>query len=114
MNQYNVIHMLWSVKQVDNQVSMPPDPTQTSTPSSFTPPISEDKSVEQVHKPTTPFSNRLRSNNNAQMDKILEIFNQVKITYRFLMQSNKSLVKPNFLRTCAPRKERPMCLRRFF
>ena len=48
MNQYNVIHMLWSVKQVDNQVSMPPDPTQTSTPSSFTPPISEDKSAEQV------------------------------------------------------------------
>jgi len=49
---------------------MPPDLTQTSTPS-FTPSTSEDKSAEQVHKPTTPYSNRLRSNRNAQMDKIL-------------------------------------------
>jgi len=50
MNQCNVVNTLRSGKQVDNQVSMPPDPTQTSTPSSFTPSTSEDKSAEQVHK----------------------------------------------------------------
>ena len=71
-------------KQVDNQVSMPPELTQTSTSSSSTPPTSKDKSAKQVHKPTTPFSNRPRSNNNAQMDKILEIFNQVKINVPLL------------------------------
>ena len=78
MDQCNVVHTLRSGKQVDNQVSMPPDPTQTTTPSSSTSPNSEDKSAEQVHKPTSPFSNRLRSNNNIQMEKILKIFNQVK------------------------------------
>jgi len=65
MNQCNAVHMLQSIKQVDNQVSMPPDPTQTSTPSSSTPSTSEDKSAEQVHKPTTLFLNRPSSNNNA-------------------------------------------------
>ena len=33
-NHCNLIHVLRSGKQVDNQVSMPPDPAQTSTPSS--------------------------------------------------------------------------------
>ena len=65
MNQCNVVHILQSEKQIDNQVSMPLDLTQTSTPSSFTPPTSEDKSAEQVHKLTTPFLNMIRSNNNA-------------------------------------------------
>jgi len=45
MNQYNVVHKLRSGKQVD-KVSMPPDPTQTSTPSSSTPSTFEDKSAE--------------------------------------------------------------------
>ena len=69
MNQCNMVHTSRPGKQVVNQVSMPPDPIQTSTPSSSTPSTSKEKSVEQVHKPTVPFSNRLRSNNNAQMEK---------------------------------------------
>jgi len=84
MNQCNVVHTLRSGKQVNNQVSMPPDLTPTSTPFSSTPSTSEDKSAEQVHKPTAQFLNKLRSNNNAQMDKILEIFNQVKINVPLL------------------------------
>jgi len=80
MNQCNEAHTLRSGKQVDNQVSMPPDPT----PSSSTPSTSEYKSAEQGHKPTTPFLNRFRSNNNAQVDKILVIFNQVKINVPLL------------------------------
>jgi len=103
--------MLWSEKQVDNQVSMPPDPTQTSTPSNFTPSTFEDKSVEQVHKPATPFSNRLRSNNKAQMEKILEIFNQVKINVALLHAIQQVTSYAKFLKDiCAPRKERSMYL----
>jgi len=37
---------LKSEKQVDNQVSMPPDLTQTSTPSSSTPPPQNSKETE--------------------------------------------------------------------
>jgi len=63
---------------------MPPDSTQISTPFSFTPPTFEDMSAEQMYKPISPFLNRLRSNNNAQMKKIIEIFNQVKINVPLL------------------------------
>jgi len=63
---------------------MPPVPTQASIPSNSTSPTFEDKSAEQVHKLTAPFLNRLRSNNNAQIEKILEIFNQVKIDIHLL------------------------------
>jgi len=78
---------------MDNQVSSPPvtiqqksNSTEASTFANFNPTASEfkqnkkEKSVEEVHKPIEPFSNRLKSNkSNAQMDKILEIFNQVNI-----------------------------------
>ena len=109
-----MIHTLRSGRQVDNQVSTSSDPTQAPTPSISTPPNSVDKSAEQVHKPTTPFSNRLRNNNNAQMEKISEIFNQVKINVLLLDVINKSLTMSNSLRTCAPRREKPMCQRKFF
>ena len=57
--------------------------TQASTSSSSTPSKSDesdnDKSADQVHKPIVPFSNRLKNNKqNAHMDKIIEIFYQVK------------------------------------
>ena len=86
MNQCNGVHMLRSGKQVDNQMSSPSHRTQLKhlTHSSSTPSTSKDKSAEQVYKPTAPFSNRLRSKNNAQMKKILEIFNQVKINIPLL------------------------------
>jgi len=84
-NHCNLIHVLRSGKQVDNQVSMPPDPAQLSMPSSSTPSPQNsketevDKSTKQVHQPIAPFPNRLRSNNNAHMEKLLEIFNQVRL-----------------------------------
>jgi len=48
------------------------------------------------------------------MEKIFEIFNQVKINIHLLdaIQHVPSYVKS--LRTCASRKERPMCLRKYF
>ena len=89
-NQCNLVHTLRSGKQVDNQVPMPPDPTQTSISSSFTPPPQNsketevDKSAKQVHQPLAPFLNRLRNNNNAHMEKILEVFNQVRLNIALL------------------------------
>ena len=69
---------------------MPPDPAQTSTPCSFTPPPQNsketkvDKSAKQVHKSIAPFPNRLRNNNNAHMEKILEVFNQGRLNIPLL------------------------------
>ena len=89
-NQCNLVHTLRLGKQVDNQVSMPPEPAQLSTPSSSTPSpqnskeIEVDKSAKQVHQPVAPFLNRLGSNNNAHMEKILEVFNQVRLNIPLL------------------------------
>jgi len=78
-----MIHTFRSERQVDNQVSTL-FLTQEPTPYISTPPNSVDKSTKQVHKPTTQFPNRLRNNNNVQMEKIHEIFNQVKISLPLL------------------------------
>ena len=57
----------------------------------------KEKSVEDVHKPVAPFPNRLKSyKSNAQMEKILQIFNQVKSMFHFLMPYNKCLHMQNF------------------
>jgi len=81
-------------KKVDIQVSTPSNfiqhnHTQASTSSSPNPSKSDesetDKSTSQVHKPIVPFSNRLKNNKqNPYMDKIIEIFNQVKINVPLL------------------------------
>jgi len=115
MNQCNVIHTLRSGRQVDNQVSTSSNPTQTPTPSSSTPPNSVGKSAEQVHKPTTPFSNRLRNNNNAQMEKLREIFNQVKSNMPLLdaIQQVPRYVK--FLKDmCTEKRKTNVPKRKFF
>jgi len=90
MNQCNWIHTLRSGKQVDNQVSTPSSSKQASTSSSPTPPqldsdnTKKDKSDEDVYKPITPYPNRLKNKQSAQMDKVHEIFNQVKINVPLL------------------------------
>jgi len=56
MNQCNLIHILRSGKQVDNQVSTPSSSTQASTSPSLIPPqlnsdnTKKDSSAENVHK----------------------------------------------------------------
>jgi len=81
-NQCNVVHVLRSGKQVDNQVSLPPVTTQpksnsneASTSTNFKPNTLEngekekEKSAEYVHKSVVPFPNRLKNNkSNAQME----------------------------------------------
>ena len=94
INQCNVVHTLWSGKKVDNKVyqqknSVHPDatPAFTSASSSQTAPHTsdEDKVPEQVHKPVAPFPSRLRNNNkNMHMEKMLEMFNQVKLNVPLL------------------------------
>ena len=45
----------------------------------------KEKTADQVHKPIEPFPSMLNSNKqNAHMEKILEIFNQVKINVPLL------------------------------
>ena len=89
MNQCNFIHTLRSGKQVDNQLSTPSSLKQASTSPSPTLPqldsesTKKDKSDENVHKPIAPYTNRLKNKQSAQMDKVREIFNQVKINELF-------------------------------
>jgi len=94
LNQCKAGHTLRSGKKVDNQVSTPSNSiqhndTQASTSSSPNPfksdKFEKDKSTSQVHKPIVPFPNRLKNNKqNPHMDKIIEIFNQVKINVPLL------------------------------
>ena len=93
---------------------MPPDPTQTFTSSSSTPPTSEDKSAEQVYKPTSPFLNRLRSNNNAQIEKILKIFNQMKINLPLLDAIQQVSNYAKFLKDICTKKRKTNVLKKFF
>jgi len=83
-----------SGKKVDIHVSTPSNPiqhnrNQVSTSSNPNPSKSDesekDMSTSQVHQPTLPFPNRLKNNKqNSHMDKIIEIFNQVKINLSLL------------------------------
>jgi len=123
LSQCNVVHTLRSGKKVDNQVSTPSNPiqhnqNQASTLSNPNPSKSDesekDKSTSQVHQPIVPFPIRLKNNKqNSHMDKIIEIFNQVKINVLLLDASNKSHPMLSFLRACAPRKERLMYPKRY-
>jgi len=93
-NQCNIVHTLRSGKKVDNQVYQPKSPIQidpapasaSTCPSQSAPQKSDkDTATNQVHKPTSPFPNKLRNNNkNMHMEKILEMFNQVKLNVSLL------------------------------
>jgi len=93
LNQCNDVHTLRSGKKVDNQVTLP-NPNQhnhssASTLSNSTPPKSDefekDKLTSQVHQPIVSFPNRLKNNKqNSHMDRIIEIFSQVKINVPLL------------------------------
>ena len=62
----------------------------------------------------TPFPNRLRNNNNAQMEKIHEIFNQVKISVPLLdaMQPVPSYAK--FLKDMCTKKRKTNVPKKIF
>jgi len=98
---------------------MPPDPiqhnpTQASTfsnsNSSKTDKSEKDKSADpdQVHKPIVPFPNMLKSNNkqNAHMEKILELFNQVKINVPLLETFQQVSSYAKFLKDMCTKKRK--------
>jgi len=114
INQCNVVQALRSGKKVDNQVYQPkrpiqidPTPASTSANSSQSAPQTSDKdtTTDQVHKPVASFPNRLRNNNkNMHMEKIFEMFNQVKLNVPLL--DAIQLVPSYTLRICVLRREK--------
>jgi len=69
-----------SIQHNHNQASTSSNPNPSKFDESET-----DKATSQVHQPIVPFPNRLKNNKqNPRMDKIIEIFNQVKINVPLL------------------------------
>jgi len=90
--QINTIHTLRSEKKVDNQVVMP-DQTNTSLPTNAPSSSGSDKLKEKeaeqvtkpIYEPPAPFPNRLKpKKHSAQVEKALEIFQQVKVSIPLL------------------------------
>ena len=71
-------------------MSTPSSLKQAFTSPNHTPPqldsdnTKKDKSAENMHKPIAPYPNKLKNKQSAQIDKVREIFNQVKINVPLL------------------------------
>jgi len=117
-NQYNLVHTLRSKKVVDNQVMMQQDSTQPSTPFSSTPPSSNESQKEQpaesMHTPKAPYPNRLKSNNSAQMEKILEMFNEAKLNIPLLETIQQVPSYAKFLRDMCTKKRKTSVPKKVF
>ena len=104
-------------------MSIPPNSiqhnnTQASTSSSSNPSQShesgKDKSASQVHKPIVPFPNRLNDKQNSHMDKIIEIFNQVKINVSLLDAIQQVSSYAKFLKDMCTKKRKTNVLKKVF
>ena len=105
-------------------MSLPPNPIQHDNIQAFTSSSSnpsqsddseKDKSASQVHKPVVLFPNRLKNNKqNSHMDKVIEIFNQVKINVPLLdaIQQVSSYVK--FLKDMCTKKRKTNVSKKVF
>jgi hypothetical protein len=98
--QINAIHTLRSGKEVDNNIQMPQQSDSPPSSSTFVPsnpsssPSSLDRSkgkesepitIESTYEPRAPFPNRLKPKKKlAHVEKILEIFKQVKVNVPLL------------------------------
>ena len=90
--QLNAIHTLRSGREVDNQVEMPtnnksvpPSAHDHSSSSLDDEKKNSDEESERVYEPPAPFPNRLRAKKtSAHMEKITEIFKQIKINVPLL------------------------------
>ena len=94
------------VYQQKNLFHINPTPASTSASSSQSAPQTsdEDKAVEQVHKPVAPFPNRLRK--NMHMEKILEMFNQVKLNVPLLDVIQQVPAYAKFLKNMCTKKRK--------
>ena len=93
--------------------------TQASTPSSPSPSKSDkskiDKSTSLVHQLIVPFSNKLKSNKqNPHMDKIIEIFNQVKINVPLLDAIQQVPSYAKFLKDMCTKKRKTNVPKKIF
>jgi len=100
LNQFNVVHILRSEKKLIIKCQHHPIPFSTTTHKHsphlvpILPNLTNLKRISQqvrLHKPIILFLNRLKNNKqNPHMDKIIEIFNQVKINVPLLDASTIS------------------------
>jgi len=72
-------------------------------------------STSQVHKPIVPFPNRLKNNKqNPHMDKIIEIFNQVKINLPLVDAIQQVPSYAKFLKDMSTKKRKANVLKKVF
>jgi len=75
----------------------------------------KEKSAEEVHKPIVPFSSRVKSNiSNAQMEKILELFSQVKINVPLLDAIQQVPSYAKFLKDMCTKKRKANIPKKIF
>jgi len=97
------------VYQQENSVYTDPTPASISASSSQSAPqmSDEDKAAEQIHKLVAPFPNRLRKNNkNMHMEKMLEMFNQVKLNVPLLDAIQQVPAYAKFLKDMCTKKRK--------
>jgi len=124
LNQCNVVHTLRYGKKVDYQVSTSSNPiqhnhTQGSTSSSTNPSKSNEseivKSTSQVYKHTVLFLNMLKNNkHNPHMNKIIEVFNQVKINVPLLDAIQQVPSYAKFLKDMCTKKRKTNVSKKVF
>jgi len=103
--------------QQKNPVHIDPTPASTSDNSSQSTPHTsdEDKAAEQVHKPVAPFPNKLRNNNkNMYMEKMLEMFNQVKLNVPLLDAIQQVPAYAKFLKDICTKKRKTNMPKKMF
>ena len=101
---------------MDNQVSktkssiqIDPTPASTSASSSHTASQISDKdtATDQVHNLVAPFPNRLRNNSkNMHMEKILEMFNQIRLNVPLLDAIQQVPTYAKFLKDMCTKKRK--------
>ena len=126
LEQCNIVHILRSGKQVDNQVFNAPifnlpvsnplvtaqlvsnDPSSSSNSQPSTSKSDEkDKSAEQTYKPIVPYLYRLaNTKTNTQMEKIREMFNQVQINVPLLDAIQQVPTYAKFLKDMCTKKRK--------
>ena len=110
----NAVHILRSGAKVDNQVQMPDVETPSSSTHTTSPTLEKSKEkkleedVEPPRKMVAPFPNRLKpKKNQAQMEKFLDLFKQVKINVPLLDAIEQVPAYAKFLKDMCMKKKAP-------
>ena len=91
------------------------DPEPTKEPEKPIRAASPSEPPPRTFVPKAPYPQRLgQMKNNVQLDKILEVFKQVRINIPLLKAINRSQLMPKSSKICAHSKEQPMYLKKPF